>query len=377
MDGSVRIGSLFGIPVQLHFTFLLVIPLFAWIIGSQILATTSFLSEIFGVFIDTSLISEGIVPWVLGTVISLGLFLGVFIHEVSHSLVAMHYGIQIRSITLLLFGGVSTMEGGLPDPRIELPVALAGPLSSLTIGLASAGVVFAVPATGLQPGIAGLVVYIFGYLSVLNVILSAFNLLPAFPMDGGRVLRAVLARGMPLSRATRIATGVGKAFAILFGIAGVLIPNLILVLIAFLIYFGASQESTAVRYRVLLQDVTTGDIMSRPVITVPPTLPVRDVVQAMYSEKHLGFPVAEHNRLIGMITLADVHRASPIDRDALIVRDVMSSPAIALPADAPVLEALRLMTRHNIGRVPVTDDGDILGIVTRTDIMKVIQLRES
>lgn len=376
MDGSLRIGRLFGIPIELHVTFLLVIPLFAWIIGSQIELTTALLSGIFGIAIDTSIIDGRYMPYLLGAAVSLGLFAGVLIHEVAHSVVALRSGMKIQAITLFLFGGVSQMEETTPDPRIELPMALVGPVTSLVLGLIFAGLVYVADAAIPDRGIAGVVVFFLAYLGLLNVILFAFNLLPAFPMDGGRVLRAYLARRMPLPRATKIAADVGKGFAVVFGILGLIALNPILVIIAFFIYIGASQESSAIRYTFLLQDVTLGQIMSREVQTVEPATPVPQVLERMYATKHLGFPVVDRGALVGMVTLDDIHRTNPVDRDALLVRDVMHPGVTALPPEAPVVEALRVMSAQNIGRVPVVANGELQGIVTRNDIMKVVELRE-
>ncbi|MGD0079753.1 MAG: CBS domain-containing protein [Methanoregula sp.] len=376
MDGSFRIGRLFGIPILIHYTFLLVIPLFAWIIGSQITLTTGMLTEVFQVPIDTSLITAGFMPYILGTIVAFGLFAGVLVHELAHSLVAKRKGIAINSITLMIFGGIATMEEGVPDPKIELPMALVGPIASLVVGIVCTGIMYAVPSLSLSPGTAGVLVFLFGYLGMLNIILCFFNLLPAFPMDGGRVLRAWLAKRMPLHRATKIAADVGKGFAILFGIIGLFAFSPFLILIALFIYIGANMESTAMKYSHLLQDVTVGDMMSRPVTTVPPTIPVSQVIGMMYTSKHLGFPVVERDTLIGMVTLADVNRTSSIDREAMQVRDIMSRDPITLPPTAPVIDALRIMSARNIGRIPVVLDGKILGIVTRTDILKVTELKQ-
>ncbi|NLX49226.1 MAG: CBS domain-containing protein [Methanospirillum sp.] len=377
MDGSLRIGRLFGIPIELHWTFLLVIPLFAWIIGSQIDLTIALLETLFGVAIDTTLITAGWVPYLLGAAVSLGLFAGVLVHEVAHSIVALRQGIEIHAITLLLFGGVSQMEETTPDPRVELPMALAGPLTSLAIGLACIGLVYVVDGSAGQGPVSSLLVFFLSYLGLLNVILFVFNLLPAFPMDGGRVLRAYLARRMPLTRATKIAADVGRGFAVLFGIFGLLTLSPLLVIIAFFIYIGASQESTAIRYSALLQDVTVGQIMSREVPIVEPSTPIPAVLDRMFATKQLGFPVVDRGTLVGMVTLEDIHRENPIDREALQVRDIMTRGAISLPPSAPVVESLRLMAANNIGRVPVVDDGELLGMVTRNDIMTVIELRET
>jgi len=376
MEASLQIGTLAGIPVKLHWSFLLVIPLFAWIIGSQILLTTGLIEALFGVPIETTLIMQGFNPYILGTVVALGLFVGVFIHEMAHSLIARARGIEIHSITLLILGGVSQMEETMPDPKIELPMALAGPLTSLAVGIVSAALVYIVEAINLDPGVAGVLVFTFGYLGLLNVLLFGFNLLPAFPMDGGRVLRAWLARRMSLSRATRIAADVGKAFAVLFGIVGLLLLNPILIIIAFFIYIGANQEATFLRYNILLQDVTVADAMSSPVVTVEPTLPLPRVVDMMYETKHLGFPVVDRGSLIGIVALADVHKISPIDREAMQVRDVMTRNPTVLPPSAPLIDALRIITGQDIGRIPVVEDGTLVGIVTRTDVLRVMELRE-
>jgi Zn-dependent protease/predicted transcriptional regulator len=376
MDGSFRIGRVFGIPILIHYSFILVIPLFAWIIGSEIIVTTTMLQGFFSVPIDTSYISEGIMPWILGTVVALGLFGGVLLHELAHSVVARRKGIKINSITLMIFGGIASMEEGTPDPKAELPMALVGPIASLVIGLVCMGIAYATPAVIKNPPIAGIVIFVFGYLGVLNIILFAFNLLPAFPMDGGRVLRAWLAERMPIHRATKIAADIGKGFAIVFGLVGLFFFSPFLILIALFIYIGASMESTAVKYSYLLHDVTVGDMMSSPVTTVAPTLPVSQVIIMMYSSKHLGFPVVERDSLIGMVTLADVNRTTPIDREAMQVRDIMTRDPITLPPTAPVIDALKIMSARNFGRIPIVQDGKILGIVTRTDIIKVTELKQ-
>ncbi|MCQ8893059.1 MAG: CBS domain-containing protein [Methanolinea sp.] len=376
MKGSFKIGSIFGIPILIHWTFLVIIPIFAWIIGNQITLTVDLLSNTFGVPIDTTYLTPGWNPYILGTFVAFGLFAGVLLHEIAHCIVAKRSGVPIHSITLLVFGGVSSMEDSTPDPAVELPMALVGPLTSLAVGLAFIILVYGVQASMAAGPLAGLLVFAFAYLGLLNVFLFAFNLIPAFPMDGGRVLRAYLAKRMPLHRATRIAADVGKGFAVIFGIVGILLFSPILILIAFFIYIGATQESAVVRYAFLLRDVTVGDIMAHPVMTVSPQTPVREIVDLMYVTKHLGFPVTDRGQIVGMVTLADLHKVPPPDREAMQVRDVMTRDVVTLPPEAPVMDALRLMSAHNIGRIPVTVDGRLVGIVTRTDILKVVELRE-
>ncbi len=376
MDGSYRIGRIFEIPILIHYTFLLVIPLFAWIIGSQITHTIDPNNGIIMVPIDGTFITSGYMPYVLGAIISLGLFFGVLVHELAHSLVARRKGIAIHSITLMIFGGIATMEEGIPDPKAELPMAIVGPIASLIFGVICYAIMFITPTFITNPPVAGAVIFVAGYLGFLNIILCFFNLIPAFPMDGGRVLRAWLAGRMPLHKATQIAADIGKGFAILFAIVGLFYFEPFLILIALFIYIGANMESMAVKYSHVLQDVTVGSMMSAPVTTVGPTQSVSEVITMMYSSKHLGFPVVDRGTLVGMITLADVNRMHSIDREALQVRDIMTKDLITLPPDAPVIEAFRLMSSKNIGRIPIMQDDTIVGIVTRTDILKVTELKQ-
>jgi len=376
MEGSIKIGRLFGIPILIHFTFLLIIPLFAWIIGSDISFTVLKLNEIFRVNIDGTLIYNGFIPYLLGVIITLGLFIGVFIHELSHSLVAKRSGIKIESITLLFFGGIASIDEQEPNPRTELVMALAGPVASLILGLIGISFLYLF-AIFMEPSpITGLLMYIFGYLGILNILLFGFNLLPAFPMDGGRVLRAFLAGRMPLYKATSIASTIGKGFAIVFGLIGLIVLSPLLILIAFFIYIGAGQESEVTRFNCLLKDVTVGDIMSSPVTTVSPVMSLQDVMNLMYDTKHLGFPVNDLDTLTGIITLSDLARTPAIDRDAKQVRDVMTREVIIISPNSQVIDALRIMTQKAIGRIPVMDNGKLIGIITKSDIFTVIELRE-
>jgi Zn-dependent protease/predicted transcriptional regulator len=376
MKSSFQIGRLYGIPVLLHWSFALVIPLFAWIIGVEITYTTTLLAGLFGVNINQSLITSGYMPYILGIIVSIGLFVGVFIHELAHSIIAKRNKIKINSITLLILGGVSSMEETTPDPRVELPMALAGPLTSLALGIISTVIMYGIAEVGGNTPVAGSLVFIFGYLGLLNIILFGFNLLPAFPMDGGRVLRAWLAKRMPLSRATRIAADIGKAFAIVFGIFGFIIFNPILIIIAFFIYIGANQESLLVRYNILLKDLTMQQVMNSPVMTVSPTIRLSELIEKMHTTKHLGFPVVDKGQLVGLVTLADVQKTPPADREALIVKDVMSTQVVTLPPEAPLTDAFKIMSERQIGRIPVVKGDEIVGIVTRTDILKVMELQE-
>jgi len=378
MADSIQIGTISGIPIRLHFTFLLVIPLFAFIIGYQIEYTVSFLQSVFGVPpVDTSLITAGYMPYSLGVVVTLSLFAGVLIHELSHSLVAKRKGLTVNSITLLILGGVAAIDQGKsPDPKIELPMALAGPIASFIIGFISCAAAYVSYTYISNSAVSGLLFYVFGYLGFLNILLFLFNLIPAFPMDGGRVLRALLARRLPIYQATRIAADIGRAFAIIFGIVGILILSPILIIIAVFIYLGAGQEAEMTKFNELLRDVKIREAMTSPVLSVEPEIHVADVIDLMYSTKHLGFPVLNRGMLTGMVTMTDLTKTPHIDREAMLVRDVMSGDVITLPPDAMLSDAMKIMSVKNIGRIPVVENSELLGIVTRTDILKFIELKE-
>ncbi|MDD3406583.1 MAG: CBS domain-containing protein [Methanomicrobium sp.] len=378
MDDSIQIGKLFGIPIRLHFTFLLVIPLFAFIIGYQIEYTINFLQDIFGVpQVDTSLITKDFMPYILGVVVTLSLFVGVLAHELSHSLVAKRRGLLVNSITLLILGGVASIDQGkTPDPKIELPMALAGPAASFAIGIFSCIAAYASIEYIHGAALAGLLFYIFGYLGFLNILLFLFNLIPAFPMDGGRVLRALLAGKMPLYRATKISADIGRAFAVIFGIFGIFILSPILVIIAVFIYIGAGQEAEMTKFNELLRDVIIKEAMTSPVISVEPDMHLEDIINLMYSTKHLGYPVMDRGLLSGMITLNDITNLPAIDREAMLVRDAMAKDVIILPPEAMLSDAMKIMSQKNIGRIPVVENGNLIGIVTRTDILRFIELKE-
>ena len=337
MDSSIQIGTIYGIPIRIHFTFFLIIPIFAVIIGTQIDLTVALVEQVFGLTepISTEYITTGVMPYILGLILSFLLFTGVFLHELAHSWVALKKGMKVGSITLFILGGASEIEDEIsPNPRDELPMAIAGPLMSLFLGLVSEGVAYASLLFIPNDALAGLFFYIFGYLGILNIILFAFNLLPAFPMDGGRVLRAILALWLPIDRATKIAAEIGRIVAIIFGIVGVLSFNLVLILIAVFIYLGAGQEAAMVRYNLLLKGLYVKDAMSSPVKVISPDMPVHEVLALMQSTRHLGFPVVERGALVGMVTLQDIHTASQIDREALQARDIMTREVVTVAPDS-------------------------------------------
>ena len=370
---GIRIGSAFGIPIRLDLTFLLVLPLFAWLIGSDIASLTGVVNDLFGSVIDPDVLTAGSMQWVLGSAAAIGLFLCVLLHEFGHSLVAMRYGYEIESITLWLFGGVARFTEMPEDWRQELTIAVAGPIVSLALGVV-AYLGFLVLPTALDP-----IKFVVGYLALTNVVLAVFNMLPGFPMDGGRVLRALLARTRPHAQATKIAAEVGKIFAFLLGIFG-LFTNLFLIALAFFIYIGASSEAQQTVMKAAFEGVTVRDVMTRreDLDTVRTDTSVAELLDRMFVDRHTGYPVMQNGRLVGVVTLDDARSIKEVERDAYRVEDVMSAELSTIAPDADAMTALQQMQEKKVGRLPVVDEtGEIVGLISRSDLVTAFNVIQS
>jgi len=366
---SFTVGRVSGIPIRVDLTFLLILPILAWLIGGQVGLWVDNLNALWQVNLDPAPLTDGNTPLVLGLVAALGLFGGVLLHELGHAAVAMRYGFPIESITLWILGGIAQLTEQPEDWRQELFIAVAGPVVSLAVGAASYLALVALPAS------ADMARFVFGYLALMNVALAAFNMLPGFPMDGGRVLRALLARKRPFARATQIAAEVGKLFAILLGIVG-LFSNFFLILIALFIYVGASGEAQRTAMNAAFENVAVGDIMTpaTEVQTVTTDETVADLIGRMFRERHTGYPVMQNGRLVGMVTLEDAREVDEVEREAFRVEDVMTRDLLTVKRESNVMEAFESMQANGVGRLLVVDDGELVGLLTRTDIMTALDV---
>ncbi|WP_435156042.1 M50 family metallopeptidase [Haladaptatus sp. DFWS20] len=371
---SFRIGSAFGIPIKLDLTFLLILPVFAWLIGTQVGLWVETLNQLWGLGLTAEPLSSGMMPWVLGAAAAIGLFAGVVLHELGHSVVAMRFGFPIDSITLWIFGGIARLTDQPENWLEELLIAVAGPVVSIVLGVISYLALFAIPVQ-LEA-----VRFVVAYLALMNLVLAAFNLLPGFPMDGGRVLRALLARTRPFAEATQTAAEVGKLFAILLGLFGLLGGNIILIGIAFFIYIGATGEAQQTVLSAAFRGVRVRDVMTpeEDLQTVSSDTPIADLLEMMFKQRHTGYPVVDNGELVGMITLDDARSVRPVERDAYRVQEVMSTDVKTIPADSDALEALETIQQNGIGRLPVIDvDGNVTGIISRTDLMTAFDIIKS
>jgi CBS domain-containing protein len=282
----------------------------------------------------------------------------------------MRYGYHIESITLWLFGGVARFTEMPENWKQEFTIAVAGPLVSVALGVLS------YLAFLVVPGALPTVQFVLAYLALTNVALAVFNMLPGFPMDGGRVLRALLARRRPHARATQIAAEVGKLFAVVLAIVGIF-ANLFLVALAFFIYIGASGEAQQTVMKAAFQDVTVGDIMTpaAELQTVTADTSITTLTDRMFRERHTGYPVLRQGSLVGMVTLDDTREVREVERDAYRVEDVMATDLVTITPDADAMDAISMMQREKVGRLPVVDEaGDLVGLISRSDLVTAFNI---
>jgi Zn-dependent protease/CBS domain-containing protein len=355
MGGAFKIGRFSGIDVRVHWTFLLLLAFFAFL-GYQA--------------------SGGAVGALTATVTIVALFLCVLLHEFGHSLVAQRLGIEIHSITLLPIGGVSNLESLPEKPSDEVKISVAGPLVSVVLALIFFGVgllLGAVPRvpTDLFTGI-GSVGQFFFYLGYLNIVLAVFNLLPAFPLDGGRILRGLLATRLGAVRATDISSTLGQVFAAAFFLIGLLGGNFFLALIAVFIFFGASGESQMVRQRELTSGLSVSEVMgTKPhTETVTPYHTFGQVLDSVIHGYQEDFPVLdESGNLVGMLTCEEIMTAVHSPERYQSVRDLMKTNVPTISSQADLFEdGLPILQQSGLRALPVTENGELVGMLTIEDV---------
>lgn len=328
---------------------------------------------------------KGLAPaayWIMGVAGAAGLFLSIVFHELWHSLVARRYGLDMRGITLFLFGGVAEMGGEPPSPKAEFTLAAAGPVSSVV--LASVFLAAARLLTGRGPLTP--VTGVLNYLGYLNFVLAAFNLIPAFPLDGGRVLRAVLwGHWNDLRRATRTASAVGGFFGAGLMVLGALqflmgrsIGGLWTLVIGMFVRGAARSSYRQLLFRRALEGTAVRKFMVPDPVTVPPSATLSDLVEDYIYKYHFKmYPVVESGVLIGCVTLDQIKGVSPEERAGRRVGDLarQCSPGTMIGPDEDVLKALALMQKTGRSRLVVAEGGKLAGVIALKDIMGYIALK--
>lgn len=362
--GSIRVARVFGIPVFVHFSWLLVFALIAWTLA------TGYFPDRYPELGVTS-------HWARGLAASLLFFTSILLHELGHSLVALRSGIEIESITLFVFGGVARLASEPRDGRTEFRIAAAGPLVSILLA-----VVFAVIASVAFFG--GATRAVARYLAMVNVVVAVFNLVPAFPLDGGRLLRGVLWRPLGKLRATRMAAGAGTFFAYSLILGGALnllrgsaVTGLWYVLLGWFLKEAAASAYRQVRFDDALEGLAVSDVMIRDVATIPADLPLSEAVRDHFGRTGFGaYPVVRGDAVVGLLCLRDVLKRPPEERLATSVQAAMLPLAddIVSRPDELVTDAVTRLGVSSAGRLIVLDRGRLVGLVTLRGVMRRIAL---
>ncbi|WP_367176362.1 site-2 protease family protein [Haloarcula rubripromontorii] len=367
---NFHITTVWGIPIRVNISLLVFLPVLAWIIGSgaQIAVYAGIVSALSGVSLDLTVLTAGQTPWLIGTAAAVGLFASVALHELGHAWAAMRYGLRVESITLWILGGLANLEAMPKEWNRELVIALAGPAVSILTGLACYAALFALPAS------AQVTLFVIGWLAVTNIFLAVFNMLPAFPMDGGRVLRALLARKRPYATATRIAARIGTGFAVLFAVIGVLSFSPLLLLLALFVYGAASSESRTVALAALLEGLTVDDVASPLDATIEADATVEDLVDRMFADRRTEFAVTRGGDVVGVVTVGDFRTLSKTEREADTVADLMDTD---LPRFASETAAFDALVELDTARATAAfvDGPEGTRVVSREDFASAMEMR--
>ncbi len=362
LQGAWRIGTIIGIPIRVHYSWLIVFGLITWSLSTYYFPQAA---------PDLPAASY----WLKGILAAFLLFASVGFHELAHSVVARQYGLPIESITLFIFGGVAQMRGEPPHPKAEFRIAIAGPLSSLF--LAGLFFFFSLNTTG---GMNAL----FAYVARINLILGIFNLIPGFPMDGGRVLRSYIwEKKKDFFYATKRASGIGQKIAlffIFFGIFSVfagMTGGLWLMLIGWFIYVAAQTSYQQAGLQQALSGLKVRDIMTSDIVTLGSDMTLSEAVDNYFLKYgYGGFPVVDRKTLLGILTLKEIKNISRENWGSVKVSEVLmphNKKWEISPAEE-ALKALELMMREDKGRIIVTESGSIVGLITRNGIARYLQI---
>lgn len=384
---GIRLGRLFGINIYVDWSWIFVFLLVTWNLAV-------------GVFPVLHPAWSNLLSWTTAVVAAVLFFASVLAHELAHSIVAKARGLPVSRITLFLFGGVSNIEREPTSPETEFVMAIVGPLTSLVLGilflvLGGAGAILTTGLIGAPLRLLsrlGPVPTLLLWLGPINIVLAVFNMVPGFPLDGGRVLRSILwAASHNLRRATRWASWIGQAIAWIFILIGIsmvfgiqvpffgtgLIGGLWLAFIGWFLNNAAVQSYRQVVLENILEGIPVSTLMRPASVSVPPDLPVsRLVYDYIMNSDERAFPVVDGDCLIGLVSLVDV-RAVPREQwDTTTVRQVMT-PEEKLTVATPREEASQAfndIASRDVRQVPVVQEGHLVGMLRRADIMRYLQL---
>lgn len=353
MKRSLKIGSAAGIGIYLHWTFLLLI---AAIFGYYYLQSQSLTAALAGM---------GLIVGVFGCVV---------LHELGHALTARRFGVGTRSITLYPIGGLARLQRIPAEPMKEFWIAVGGPAVNLVIASVLA-VVLAIMGGSFSPGVlqapGG---HLVASLMWINVALAAFNMLPAFPMDGGRVLRSLLALRQDYAQATQTAANVGQGMAILFGLFGLWTFNPVLLFIALFVYVGAQQESQQAMYRSFTEGTPVRQAMMTRFTTLAPDDTLGDAVDELLAGTDHDFPVVADGRIVGLLRRKQLIEALSSHGRDTPVREVANASFFTTEPGAPLDEVFQQMNESSYTTVPVVAGERLVGLLTLENVGELIMV---
>lgn len=362
-SGSLKVAKIMGIPIRVHFSWLIIFGLITWSLS------TFYFPKAAPQLPATSY-------WISGTIAAFLLFVSVAFHELSHSFVALKYKLPIISITLFIFGGVAQMKGEPAHPKAEFRIAIAGPLSSFVLSLIFFIIYYLVTSEVVKA--------LFLYLAELNLILGVFNLIPGFPMDGGRVVRAFIwKKTNDFFYATRRASSYGQRIALFFIIFGLISlftgfsGGLWLMLIGWFLYTAAQASYQQVSLQETLSGVKVKDIMVKDIVAVSPDMTIDTAVNEYFLRYgYGGFPVMDNSRFLGMLTLKEIRNVPKERWKNLTISEVFIpyDKRWEVSGDEDAMKALELMISEDTGRLIVTEKGNVIGLITRNGIAKYVQV---
>lgn len=359
MKTSLKIGTILDIPIRIHFTFLIILFLFTWILSVE--SVTIFTFPIgFG-----NLPLQNIYKIILGGLTSILLFICVLLHELGHSYILQKFGHNVNSITLFIFGGSSESEEIPKEPIKEMKIAVMGPLISMLIGVSLYLLYFSL---FFYQDILSfrILTTLLGTLSFYNIVLAGFNLIPAFPIDGGRIIRSLLAMRMQYRKATAIAISLGKGIAIALGIFGIFF-NLWLLLIAIFIFFGAYQEQKTVE----ISDALKGKQISN---IIAPDSTAEELHEKMRKQNKIVYPVVENKELLGIVSIQDIARVDKNKWHDIKVKKLMNADVVTVNSDEDAFSVFKSLIKNNIDQIFVKENDKLVGIITRNDLLKFIRV---
>jgi len=369
MKKSFHLGTLFKIPIEINYTWFIILGLIVFSLAR-------------GYFPMTNPDLDPGAHWLMAFIAALLLFASLLAHEFSHSLVAMKNNLPISGITLFVFGGIAHMEKEPQSPAVEFKMAIAGPIMSFFLAL----VFFSLTTALYNLGVSRAFLTITNYLFIINLAVGIFNLIPGFPLDGGRVLRAVLWHYYKdIRKATAIAAGFGKTFAyFLIGIGllnlftGGLLAGVWFIFIGLFLQEAAETSYRQVVLKKLLGHSTIEKFITSDVITVPANTYLEKLVDHYFFKyRHHSFPVVEDDEILGILTLHDIKHIQRSKWQETTAKQVLIplNPDLVIHPSTQTMDALAQLARNGIGRALVIDRDKLIGIISQKDIMRLFEFK--